>query len=77
MFVKMCAHRLSKDAMSSRVGSVKHRPKRETPRNEDEDIVDKQRRGCLIIGPAFRKEELGFRELLGRAKAATPRKRNR
>lgn len=45
MFVKMCAHRLSKDAMSSRVGSVKHRPKRETPRNEDEDIVDKQRRG--------------------------------
>lgn len=40
MFVKMCAHRLSKDATSSRVGSVKHRPKRETPRNEDEDIVD-------------------------------------
>lgn len=40
MFVKMCAHRLSKNAMLSRVGSVKHRPKRETPRNGDEDIVD-------------------------------------
>ena len=73
----MCAHRLSKDAMLSRVGFVKHKPKRESPRNEDEDIVDKQRRGCLIIGPAFRKGELGFRELLGRAKAVTPRMRNR
>ena len=50
MFVKMCAHRLSKDAMLSRVGFVKHKPKRESPRNEDEDIVDKLR------APTFFKE---------------------